>query len=199
MELICTKCITTKHESHAFASLTSEGRKSHKLLMAAVLPTVREFASVAEARDRCKRMLSELKESKVAAMCEVDTIFRSLQRAVVVRQGEVKCGVEKAYEHKVTLLQTCFQQLDDQHSHTQEGLALVKRLLDGASEVELLGVRETLVVGLDKLKQHGLALASPCTSEIEVGRTGAFNAALKSISTVGAVNTAELAAHASRN
>jgi hypothetical protein len=42
----------------------------------------------------------------------------------------------------------------------------MKRTLDNASTVELLGVYQTLVAGLAGLERHRLELAPPCTSRI---------------------------------
>jgi hypothetical protein len=185
--LICTKCGSYSHKTHTFAPIADEAATLVEAMLAAALPVVQGFVGITQARDRCQHLLGELREHTAAVDVEVDDLFRNIQRAVVARRAVVKEALEEAAARKQGLLQACAEQLDDQRNHTEAGLALVKRTLDNASAVELLGVCQTLAAGLAGLERHGLELAPPCTSRIALKKTAAYDALLTAVGKVGAI------------
>jgi hypothetical protein len=186
-QLICTKCGSYEHKTHDYVPIIEESPTSAAMVMASAVPVVHEFGSVKEALDRARQMLAELDVASKEAEIGLDTMFRDIQRAVIARQGVVKGAFEAEVAKKRGLLAASIQVLDNQQSHFEESLGFVNRTLTSVSGEALLCIRQTLVTGLARLERHGLMLTPPCTSEIEVDKTAAYDAALLSIGQIGSI------------
>jgi hypothetical protein len=185
--LICFKCASTTHKGHDFVPLEDELSISHKVVMAAVVPVVREFSSVTEARARCQQLRLELDQHKRKGKADIDQMFRTIQRACIARREEFTAAFETEVSRKVGLFDACIERLNDHCEHSQEGLRLVKRMLDHATPTQLLGVRKNLVAGLKRLEKHELDAAPACSAVVLV-LPHSLDAVLDGITNVGEIS-----------
>jgi hypothetical protein len=167
-EVICFQCGSTSHMGHEFVPLEDELSTSRDIVMAAAVPTVCVFSSVTEARARCQQLRQELDQHKCKGKEEIDRMFRTIQRACIARKDEFTAIFEAEVSRKVGLFDECIERLEDHREHSQEGLRLVKRMLDHATPTQLLGVRKNLVAGLKRLEKHELAAAPACNAAVLV-------------------------------
>jgi hypothetical protein len=167
-ELICFQCGAVGHKGHDYVPLEDELDTSHALVMAAAVPAVREFSSVAEAEARCQQLRVELDQHASKGNEEIDRMFRTIQRACIARKDEFKAIFEAEVSRKVGLFDACVEKLQGHCKHSQEGLGLVKRMLDRATPTQLLGMRKILVAGLERLEKHDLPTAPECSAVVAV-------------------------------
>jgi hypothetical protein len=188
--LLCLKCAAYDHKTHTFVPLADETSSSEHRVLAAAVPAALELASVTDARDRCKTLLTELGVQAKAALAQTKAMFVAIRRAAVAREAVVEGELKAEEVRKRDLLLAHIETFEGQRDCTEEGLALVKRTLDGADAVSLLGVRHTLITGLEGLYRHGLDLTPPCDSDLVVRKTGELDAALQFIAAVATVTGA---------
>jgi hypothetical protein len=167
-ELVCAVCAATTHKDHGCVVLDEELSSSREVVMAAAKPAVQAFSSVAEARARCQQLRLELDQHARKGSDEIDQMFRTIQRACITRREEFKASFEAEVARKVGLFDACIERLNDCCEHSQEGLRVVKRMLDRATPAQLLGVRKFLVEGLERLDRRDLATDPGCTEVVAV-------------------------------
>jgi hypothetical protein len=185
-ELVCALCAATTHKDHDCVPLEQELGTSRGVVIAAAVPTVRAFSSITEARAHCQQLRLELEQHKVKGNEVIDKMFRTIQQACITRKKEFKAIFEAEVTRKVDLFDECIAKLKEHCDHSQEGLRLVKRMLDHATPTQLLGVRKTLVAGLARLEKHELDTAPEC-NEVVVVLPQSLDVVLEGLKSVGII------------
>eukprot|EP00729_Bicosta_minor_P025656 gene25656-biopygen1759 len=185
---ICALCVAKEHSAHDYVDIADASGTSRQALEKAAARAAIALVAVSDGVTAVNERRKVVENAKKEAHAKAQQFFKTVQASIIARMKVAQADALAEGGRKDDMLSKQEGAMEVAKERLENGLELVHRVQECASEVELLQIQRLLVDGLAAAASHGVDLEPLCGPTVMFVVDAELMALVEKIPTMGAIS-----------